>query len=245
MEGLRRAEDLPSSLSQAMARHMVGFIHYERGDSVEALAVSRENVVATEELNFVFWLGTSLLVQGAQKAQLNDESGLVDLDRAFRLLIDGGDRGGGSMAFALLAQAQQALGLHDQAIATADLGLTITEGNGQAFYDPELRRIVAMSHYARDPDRIDEVAGQLSEALKLARRLGAASFALRVALDLATLPGSLDHRRRQAIGELDVALAQMGDGHDTAAQIAARARLDVLDPSRSVSAPGTQLRRTR
>ena len=244
-EGLRRAEDLPSSLSQAMARHMVGFIHYERGDAAEALAASRANVTTTEELNFVFWLGTSLLVRGAQTARLGDASGLVDLDRAFGLLIDGGDRGGGSMAFALFAQAQQALGQHEQAIATAELGLAITEGNGQPFYDPELRRLIAMSRYALDPDRVDDVVSQLSDALGLARRMGAASFALRAATDLANLPGSEGSRRTQAIGELEVALAQMGDGHDTSDQIIARGRLDVLKPTRSLSVPGSERRRTR
>jgi tetratricopeptide (TPR) repeat protein len=244
-EGLRRAEDLPSSLSQAMARHMVGFIHYERGDSDEALAAARANVSATEELNFAFWLGTSLLVRGAQTSRLGDETGLHDLDRAFDLLIDGSNRGGGSMAFSLFAQAQQALGLNEQAIATAELGLAITDGNGQPFYDPELRRIAAMSRYTLDPDCLGEVVGQLSGALGLARRLGAASFALRIATDLATLPGSEGNRRTQAIGELEVALAQMGDGHDTADQISARGRLDVLDPTRSVSAHGPARRRHR
>jgi hypothetical protein len=228
-----------------MARHMVGFIHYERGDSEEALAAARANVTATEELNFAFWLGTSLLVRGAQTSRLGDETGLHDLDRAFDLLIDGSNRGGGSMAFSLFAQAQQALGLHEQAIATAELGLAITEGNGQPFYDPELHRIAAMSRYKVDPDCLDEVIGQLSGALGLARRLGAASFALRIATDLATLPGSEGSRRTQAIGELEVALAQMGDGHDTADQIAARGRLDALDPTRSVAAQGPPRRRLR
>jgi tetratricopeptide (TPR) repeat protein len=245
VDGLRRSQALPSSLSQAMARHMVAFVHYERGESEEALAVSRENVMVCEELDFPFWLGTSLLVNGAQKARLGNPDGLADLDRAFLLLLDGGDRGGGSMAFALLAGAQQALGLHDQAIATAELGLAITAGNGQAFYDPELQRLVAMSRYAADPKRVDDVVVQLSEAVRLARRLGAASFALRAALDLATLPGSEGPRRAQAVGELEVALTQMADGHLTSDQRAARERLGVIAPDRHVATHGSPPRHQR
>jgi tetratricopeptide (TPR) repeat protein len=246
LEGLRRSQTLPSSLSQAMARHMVAFIHYERGEGEEALAVSRENVSVCEELDFPFWLGTSLLVNGAQKARLGNPEGLADLDRAFLLLLDGGgDRGGGSMAFALLAGAQQALGLHEQAIATAELGLAITAGNGQPFYDPELQRLVAMSRYASDPEQLDEVVSNLSDAVRLARQLGAASFALRAALDLATLPGSEGPRRAQCVGELEVALTQMSDGHGTSDQRAARDRLGVIAPDRHASAHGSQSRHFR
>jgi tetratricopeptide (TPR) repeat protein len=234
LEAQARADHLPSSLSQAMALHMVGFMHHARGEAEAAMAAARANIAATEELNFPFWLGTSLLVLGSQRALLGDEGGLVDLDRAFTLLLAEGGRGGGSMGFALMAMAQQALGLHDQAVGTAELGLAIAADNGQPFYDPELRRLAALSRYALDPDRLDDTVTELTDSLSMARRMGAASFALRTATDLATLPGSDGARRTRAIGELEVALAQMGDGADTMAQSAARARLAQLDPSHTM-----------
>jgi tetratricopeptide (TPR) repeat protein len=234
VEAQARADRLPSSLSQAMALHMVGFIHHARGEAAEAMVAARSNIAATEEFNFPFWLGTSLLVLGSQRALLGDEGGLSDLDRAFTLLLAEGGRGGGSMGFALLAMGQQAVGLHDQAVATAELGLAISADQGQPFYDPELRRLAALSRYALDPDRLADTVDELTDSLSMARRMGAASFALRTATDLATLPGSDGARRTRAIGELEVALAQMGDGADTVAQTMARTRLAQLDPSHTM-----------
>ena len=62
---------------------------------------ARENIALCEELNFPFWLGTGLIVLGANRARLGDEGGLADLDRAFAILMQYGNRGGGSMGFAV------------------------------------------------------------------------------------------------------------------------------------------------
>jgi class 3 adenylate cyclase/tetratricopeptide (TPR) repeat protein len=243
-EGKRRADRLPSSITQAMANHMVAFIHYERGEANEAIAAARANIASAEQLNFQFWLGTSLLILGAQQACLGNEAGMDDLDRAFNLLLESGDRGGGGMAFALLAQAQLSLGRHEEALATAELGLTLSEASGQPFYDPELQRLAAMSRFALEPEAVDDANRALTASLTLARRMGAASFGLRAATDLAALPDSSGSRRARVIGELEVALAQMGDGETSSAQSLAHTLLNRLDPTRMLSASSTEKRRT-
>ncbi len=245
LEGKQRADRLPSSITQSMANHMVGFIHYERGDTDQALAIARANIASAEHLDFPFWLGTSLLVLGAQRACLGEEEGMQDLDRAFSLLLESGDRGGGGMAFALLAQAQRSLGQYEQAVGTAELGLALSQGSGQHFYDPELRRLLAISRFALEPEGVSDAIRGLTESLALARRMGASSFGLRAAIDLASLPGADGGRRAQVVGELEVALAQMGDGGSCAPQTRAHTLLGQLDPSRQLSASGSDERRTR
>ena len=69
------------------------------------------NIVSTEELNFPFWLGTSLLVLGARTAgfRLGDEGDWgTSTGLSPSCWLEGGDGGGGSMGFALFGEAQGA-----------------------------------------------------------------------------------------------------------------------------------------
>jgi class 3 adenylate cyclase/tetratricopeptide (TPR) repeat protein len=233
-EGLDQALRLPSSLSQAMARHTVALAHHLRNESEEATATARANVTLTEELNLPFWLGLSLVVLGSQRARRGDEGGLDDLDRALAILLDIGNRAGGSMGMAVLADAQRSLGQPELAVSTAELGLAVSAESGQIFYDPELRRIAALAHYDADPERVNEVITELDQSLDEARRMGAASFALETAIDLARLRRHDVQQRQVAASDLGQAVAAMGDGRHTAAQITARGLLVELRSEASV-----------
>ncbi len=123
LEGSRQADALPSSLTQAMARHAVAMIRLLRGEGVHASVVAGENLRLTEEVGLPFWRGLALLVLGTELARRGDESGLGQLDLGLGLLLEEGNHGGASLGLALLADAELHLGRFEQAIATADAGL--------------------------------------------------------------------------------------------------------------------------
>jgi class 3 adenylate cyclase/tetratricopeptide (TPR) repeat protein len=226
--GYKLAQRLPSSLSQAMARHTVAFAHHLRDEPEQAIAAARENIALCEELSFPFWLGTGLIVLGANRARLGDEGGLADLDRAFGILMQYGNRGGGSMGFALLAESQRMLGYPDRAVATAELGLAISQESRQPFYDPELRRIAAVARYDQEPTDWVGVLGELERSVADARRMGAASFVLSSAIDMARVRSHSATDCPRAVADLENALASMADGSSTKAQVVARSLLEQL-----------------
>ena len=221
-----RAQRLPSSLTQAMARNAVAVAHHHRGETSLAIDAATENLILSEELGFPFWLGLALLIVGTARARLGDTEGLTDLDRAFTLLLEIGNRGGGSMGLAMLTEAQHGLGMHAHAVATADAGLHAAAAINQPFYDPELLRLKAVAILAQDPERTDEAIALLQESVAVGRELGAASFVLRSATELVPLLGHDPTAARAGRTLLIDALAAMGDGATTLDQIAARRLLD-------------------
>ena len=227
LEADERAQRLPSSLTQAMARHAVALARHLRRESSGAIEAAMANVMLTEELGIPFWLSTALMVLGTERARSGDPAGLEDLDRAFAVLLEIGNQGGSTMGLTLLAEAQCGLGLIDQAVATAEAGLAVSEGLDQPFYDPELLRVKAAALRARGADGVQESDGALRESLTRSKALGAHSFHLRAAVDLATLHESNEHEFAETQSILAAACSAMGDGATTVDQIAAHALLAV------------------
>jgi class 3 adenylate cyclase/tetratricopeptide (TPR) repeat protein len=222
LEGSRRAAALPSSLSQAMARHAVALIRHLRGESDEATAVAAENLRFTDEVGLPFWRGLALLVLGIESARSGDVRGRTQVDLGLDLLAKEGNSGGASFTLAMLTDTQLHLGAFDDAVATADLGLATSAALRQPFYDPELLRLKAIAIQRGRSDSEPEVIALLQNSLRLATKLGAASWALRTATTLAPLlgRGSLSALTVDAV--IEDTLACMGDGHDTVDQQEAR-----------------------
>ncbi len=228
LEGSREADALPSSLSQAMARHAVAIIRHLRDEGDLATAVATENLRLTEEVGLPFWRGLALLVLGTERARVGDQTGLDQLDLGVGLLIDEGNRGGAPLGLAMLADAQLHLGRFEQAVATADAGLVTSAELRQPFYDPELLRLKAMALDEGRSGSPTEAVALLNESLGLAKRLGAASWMLRTATSLATVLGRDKRSVEQGRILLGDALAGMGDGENTVAQRRARRLLSDL-----------------
>ena len=227
LEADRRAQRLPSSLSQALARHSVALARQLRRESALAIDAAMENVMLTEELGIPFWLATALMVLGGERARTGDPAGLEDLDRAFAVLVQIGNQGGSTMGLTVLAESQCTLGLIDEAVATADLGLVISQGIDQPFYDPELLRVKAMALRARGADGFAEADATLRDSLTMADAMGARSFSLRSAVDLVTLHAGDPTMAAETMTVLRTALQAMGDGATTVDQVTARSLLSV------------------
>ena len=131
------------------------------------------------------------------------------------------------MGLTVLAESQCTLGLIDEAVATADLGLAVSEAINQPFYDPELLRVKAMALRARGADGFAEADATLRDSLTMAGAMGARSFSLRSALDLATLHAGDPTMAAETTTVLRAALQAMGDGANTVDQVTARSLLSV------------------
>lgn len=232
LEGGRRADDLPSSLSQAMGRHAVALIHHLRGEGEQAKAAATANLRLTEEVGLPFWRGLALLVLGIENARSGDEEGHDQFDRGLGLLLEEGNSGGASFSLAMLADAQLHLGRFEQAAATADLGLATSTELGQPFYDPELLRLKAIALGQAGSGR-SEVVDLLDQSLHLAKSLGARSWYLRTATSLMSFRAADGPPAELSRALLEQALAGMGDGHDTADQQEARRVLSAPLPTSS------------
>ena len=110
------AERIPSSLSQAMARHALTLTHLLRGEPAEAAEVARENFDLATALDFPYWRGIAEMELGAALASLGDERSLATIREAIDRLTAIGNAGGSPVGMALLADAYYAAGCVDDAL---------------------------------------------------------------------------------------------------------------------------------
>ena len=224
-EGLATASRIPSSLSQAMARHAVTMAHHLRWEPEAAAVVAQENAEFTLGLDFPFWRSAAEMLLGTQLARLGEERGLALVEDALGRSAATGNRSGGSLGMSMLAEAYLGVGRYEDAIGAAELGVAAGELVSQTFCDTELvgvkgRALVALG-------RRDEGRAALVESLAIGRRQGAASAALHTAVALAPLVAE-DEGPARARAVLTGALDAMVDGHDTVDQREARAQLSQL-----------------
>lgn len=223
-DGLRAAQAIPSSLSQAMGRYSVAMIRHLRGDNEEAAVLARENMVFSQALGFPFWAGASQLLLGTQLARSGDPNGVdVVLDSVDRLAHTGNITGS-SLGLAMLAEAYLHTGRFGEAVEAADLGLAAGDAMDQRFCHTELLAMKGRALLALG--RSDDGRATLETSLEHGIREGAASAALQTACTLADVLADTDPRRARAV--LLAALAAMHDGATTPDQRRARAALDDL-----------------
>lgn len=222
--GLDIALRIPSSLSQAMARHALATVHHSRGERDEAERVAGENLALCTDLGFPFWGGLAATVVGAQRAARGEVAGLDQLTAGLDRLAAIGNLGGAAFGMVFLAEANLGLGRHQAAVDSADLGLATGEMLGQPFYEPELLRLKALG--LAGLERPEEARVLLDESVRVAERLGAASIRLRAAVSLGRAVGGDEPRRSAEV--LEGALSAMGDGADTDDQRQAHDLLDRL-----------------
>ena len=188
-----------------MARHAVALIRLLRDEGDAGHGVAARTSSSPRSWVFPFWRGLALLVLGAERARRAMRRASSSSTSASRLLIEDGNRGGASFGLAMLADAQVHLGRYEQAVATADAGLATSVELGQPFYDPELLRLKAVALVHGRPERTTEALALLEESLTLARRLGAASWALRTYYD--PRPVARSHGGARADGDVRCCLA--------------------------------------
>ena len=237
--GLRLALQIPSSLSQAMARHALATAHHLRGERDEAERLANENLALCTELGFPFWGGLARAIRGTQRAAAGDPSGLDDVDAGLDQLTETSNVGGSSFGMVLLAEANLGAGRPQDAVEIADLGLAVGSELGQPFNEAQLLCLKATGLLALD--RPDEARSVLEGSLTVAGRMGARSAALQAAVAFAGLVEADEPALAASV--LEDALGAMGDGASTIDQRAARDLLRRVCITRST--PGRALPSSR
>jgi hypothetical protein len=177
------AERIPSSLSQAMARHALTLTHLLRGEPAEAAEVARENLDLATALDFPYWRGLAEMELGAALASLGDEQSLATIREAFDRLSTIGNAGGSPVGLALLADAYLAAGCVDDALGAVEIGLAMSELLGQPFCDTELLAARGRALLGLGRDR--EAFEAFEQSLNVGRRQRAASATLRTVVAFA------------------------------------------------------------
>jgi ATP/maltotriose-dependent transcriptional regulator MalT len=229
--GLEIALAVPSSLSQAMARHAVAMAHHLRGERAAAADAARENASLSESLGFPFWTHTAHAILGTERAISGDPGGLDELRAALDGLGEIGNVAAAPLGMIFLAEASLGVDRPGEAVEAADLGLALADATGQPFGDADLLCLKARALCALGQH--DAALAASRQSLDAAQRLGAASSHLRAALTLASVIG--DRGGEEVVGHLRAALARMGDGASTLDQVAARRTLATLGADSSAT----------
>jgi predicted ATPase len=128
--------------------------------------------------------------------------------------------------FAILAEAQQAVGQLAEAQGTVATGLAVAAQTGQPFFDADLHRLDGDLLLATG-GTADEAAARYHRALAIAREQGARSFELRAATSLARLWRDLG-KRAEARDLLAPVYGWFTEGFDTRGLQDAQALLEEL-----------------
>ena len=134
----------------------------------------------------------------------------------------------------LLAEAQMAAGLPDQAAEELRQALPEFDRLGLQSWRPEVLRVLGEATLAADPTAIDRAETLFGEAARVADQQGAAMLRLRTAVSMARLDLRLD-RVTDGAQQLETALAAIAeddDGPDLREARLMAARLGTLRRSR-------------
>ncbi|MGI9592048.1 MAG: ATP-binding protein [Myxococcota bacterium] len=230
-----RRNEHPPSLAFGLA--FLASIHWLRGEPERMAAVAGEGIALSEQQGFPLWLGVCTIQRGwatafsdgPGAARERAEAGFAEIERGLASFgTAGGAQAGAPLILATLAEVQIALGRLEEAAASVNGALGISETIGASYFDAQLRCLLADIELARSPEGASARAAaerQLERARGLAREQGARSLELRAAVRLARLAAQRD-ADGPALKYLAQVYASFQEGFDTRDLREARALLD-------------------
>jgi class 3 adenylate cyclase len=215
---LRLAAEPRRAYALAAAHVQAAIVHQCRGDVEATRAAAARTVELAGERGYAYRAALGAALHGWARAAAGDRAGAAELREAVGAARATGVRMDEPYLLGLLADALVRLGRHGEADEVLQEALA-----WPSFYEAELLRLRGAVERARGLDGEET----LDAARRLARRQGARSLELRVALDVA---GLLAERgdRRGAAAVLGEARGRLADGHGTADARAADALLAAL-----------------
>jgi hypothetical protein len=221
------AWQLGHALSLGFALGFATTLQRHLGDPAEAERLARELAALAEEHALSLWGALSDTVIGWARARRGEADGLLPIRRgveAARIampLVAATFR-------SFLLDALVALGQHAEALECAEATIGAAEAYEDRYLLPELMRLQAASHAVLYPERGDETQALLGRALSLAQQQGALLYELRIACDLAALPGGWHSDVVRA--SLCCVYARCQEGFDTPDLRRAAALLEAVAP---------------
>jgi tetratricopeptide (TPR) repeat protein len=180
--------------SEAHALFMMVVLHWLLRDTRGQTDRAEELVKTSERFNLPLYLGLGIAYRAASAAGPNRPEAVAELQRGLLLAAETKTGGGMPGLVLLLAETQSAVGRLDEARTSAEAGLQVAKQTEQRFTDSLLENL--LGEIARISGGGRGVAERhFVRALEIARRQGAKSAELRVAINLARL--HLERGRQQ------------------------------------------------
>jgi predicted ATPase len=182
--GLALARSLhnPFDLSYALLSETVA--HWMHDDLEAERKAATELVAVSEEQGFDLFTGIGRMCRGAARAMIErDEEALAEIVEGGMLAARTGLRGAVPCLMGMLAEAQAAVGLPDEAAATVEAALGVVAETEQWAWEPRLIWVKGcLAVEARESARAEEC---FRRSLEIARGQGGSTDALRAARSLA------------------------------------------------------------
>ena len=181
---LQRRLGHPFSLAFALLLQTV--LHWLRREAAAQRDVGSEVMEIGRSQGFPLWLGVGRAFDAAARITMGEAGAIGELIEGLTIAGETGNQGCAPLLLALLAEAQQAAGLHADALGAVETGLAVSASTGQGLHDADLHRLKAELLLATSGGAADAEA-LFESALSTAREQGSRSFELRAATSLARL----------------------------------------------------------
>ncbi|HKH17234.1 MAG TPA: BTAD domain-containing putative transcriptional regulator [Solirubrobacteraceae bacterium] len=210
---LELARDRSRAYSLATARAQMAVVHQCRREPEAAYEWAEATIAAAQRLGYVYREAMGRVLRGWALALLGEApEGAREISEGLAASRGTGARMDDPHYLALLAEAQLRAGELEAGLAAVAAALELAGRERSLFYEPELHRLAGALHAAAG--RADVADACLQRGLARAREQDSRALELRVATDLARLPGD---RGRAAAARSAVAAvyARFEEGLDT------------------------------
>ena len=185
---LELARDRSRAYSLATARAQMAVVHQCRREPEAALEWAEATIAAAQQLGYVYREAMGRVLRGWALALLGDApQGVSEISEGLAASRGTGARMDDPHYLGLLAEAQLRAGDIEAGLAAVAEALELARRERSLFYEPELHRLDGALHAAAG--RADVAGACLRRGLERAREQGSRTLELRIATELARLPG--------------------------------------------------------
>ena len=236
---LELARDRSRAYSLATARAQMAVVHQCRREPEAALEWAEATIAAAQQLGYVYREAMGRVLRGWALALLDEApQGVREITEGLAASRGTGARMDDPHYLGLLADAQLRAGDIEAGLAAVAEALELARRERSLFYEPELYRLDGALHAAAG--RVDIAEACLRHGLARAREQGSRTLELRIATELARLPGD-PAEARAAVAAVHAGFDEgfgTRDLRDAAAVLGAGAQAIVPAPaSTSTSTP--------
>jgi class 3 adenylate cyclase/tetratricopeptide (TPR) repeat protein len=208
------ADELRQPFDLAYAHLFKATIHWGRGESDDVIRDAALARAIAEEQDFVLWRALATLFELAERLEVTGDEALVPaILEAHAIAGATGERGGGSVVLARVAEALLSVGDIDQAEVLIGLAFMLSSRTNQPWWDGELHRLrAALTLASKGEPGFDDAATDLATAITIAKASGATLHEVRAASDLARLEVARSTSTGAAVRPLREALDRCVEG---------------------------------
>ena len=195
-DAIARADSLSHPPSRLYALFAVAMLHRLRREAPACQGRAEALIAFAKAQGFAPWMAWGTIVRGWALAEQGHEAeGIAQLDEGLAALRATGAERVRPSALTLIGEVQARAGRFDDARNSIETALAAGVRTGERVFEPERHRLrgklilgqVERANRSEQPQAIAEAEGCFQKAMEVAQALGARSWELRAATDLARL----------------------------------------------------------